>query len=100
MVSIIGKSGSGKSTLLRCINGLEEYQQGGISVDDKEVTSEDIQVRRLALSVGMIFQSFNLFPHLTVGENIMLAPTIVLKKSKIRGGKNRPSHARKSWAWG
>lgn len=82
VVSIIGRSGSGKSTLLRCINGLEEYQQGGISVDDKEVTSEDIQVRRLALSVGMIFQNFNLFPHLTVGENIMLAPTIVLKKSK------------------
>jgi polar amino acid transport system ATP-binding protein len=87
VVSIIGKSGSGKSTLLRCINGLEEYQQGGISVDDKEVTSDDIQVRRLALSVGMIFQSFNLFPHLTVGENIMLAPTIVLKKSKSEAEK-------------
>lgn len=86
VVSIIGRSGSGKSTLLRCINGLEEYQQGGISVDDKEVTSEDIQVRRLALSVGMIFQNFNLFPHLTVGENIMLAPTIVLKKSKRDAG--------------
>lgn len=87
VVSIIGKSGSGKSTLLRCINGLEEYQEGGISVDDKEVTSEDIQVRRLALSVGMIFQNFNLFPHLTVGENIMLAPTIVLKKSKAEAEK-------------
>ncbi len=87
VVSIIGKSGSGKSTLLRCINGLEEYQQGGISVDDKEVTSEDIQVRRLALSVGMIFQNFNLFPHLSVGENIMLAPTIVLKKSKAEAEK-------------
>ncbi|ADZ89468.1 amino acid ABC transporter ATP-binding protein [Marinomonas mediterranea] len=82
VVSIIGKSGSGKSTLLRCVNGLEEYQKGGITLDGKEVTSEDIQVRRLALSVGMIFQSFNLFPHLTVGENIMLAPTIVLNKSK------------------
>ena len=82
VVSIIGKSGSGKSTLLRCINGLEEYQQGGITLDGKEVTTEDIQVRRLALSVGMIFQNFNLFPHMTVGENIMLAPTIVLKKSK------------------
>lgn len=87
VVSIIGKSGSGKSTLLRCINGLEQYQQGGISVDDKEVTSDDIQVRRLALSVGMIFQNFNLFPHLTVGENIMLAPTIVLKKSKEEAEK-------------
>jgi len=82
VVSIIGKSGSGKSTLLRCINGLEQYQEGGITVDGKEVTSEDIQVRRLALSVGMIFQNFNLFPHMTVGENVMLAPTIVLKKSK------------------
>lgn len=82
VVSIIGKSGSGKSTLLRCINGLEEYQQGGIILDGKEVTTEDIQVRRLALSVGMIFQNFNLFPHLTVGENIALAPKIVLKKSK------------------
>ncbi|CUB04434.1 amino acid ABC transporter ATP-binding protein [Marinomonas fungiae] len=87
VVSIIGRSGSGKSTLLRCINGLEEYQEGGISVDDKEVTSDDIQVRRLALSVGMIFQSFNLFPHLTVGENIMLAPTIVLKKTKAEAEK-------------
>ena len=82
VISIIGRSGSGKSTLLRCINGLEQYQEGGITVDGKEVTTEDIQVRRLALSVGMIFQSFNLFPHMTVGENIMLAPTIVLKKSK------------------
>jgi polar amino acid transport system ATP-binding protein len=82
VISIIGRSGSGKSTLLRCINGLEEYQEGGITVDGKEVTSEDIQVRRLALSVGMIFQNFNLFPHMTVGENVMLAPTIVLKKSK------------------
>lgn len=82
VISIIGKSGSGKSTLLRCINGLEEYQQGGITLDGNEVTTEDIQVRRLALSVGMIFQNFNLFPHMTVGENIMLAPTIVLKKSK------------------
>jgi polar amino acid transport system ATP-binding protein len=82
VISIIGRSGSGKSTLLRCINGLEQYQEGGITVDGKEVTTEDIQVRRLALSVGMIFQSFNLFPHMTVGENVMLAPTIVLKKSK------------------
>jgi polar amino acid transport system ATP-binding protein len=82
VISIIGRSGSGKSTLLRCINGLEQYQEGGITVDGKEVTTEDIQVRRLALSVGMIFQNFNLFPHMTVGENIMLAPTIVLKKSK------------------
>lgn len=82
VISIIGRSGSGKSTLLRCINGLEEYQQGAIIVDGKEVTTEEIQVRRLAQSVGMIFQNFNLFPHLTVGKNIMLAPSIVLKKNR------------------
>jgi polar amino acid transport system ATP-binding protein len=79
VVSIIGRSGSGKSTLLRCINGLEEYQQGGIVVDGLEVTSDDRQVRRLSHSVGMVFQSFNLFPHLTVGQNVMLAPRLVLK---------------------
>ncbi len=83
VVSVIGRSGSGKSTLLRCMNGLEKYQEGGIVLDGKEVTTEDIQVRQLALSVGMIFQNFNLFPHMTVGENIMLAPTIVLNKPKF-----------------
>jgi polar amino acid transport system ATP-binding protein len=82
VVSIIGRSGSGKSTLLRCINGLESYQQGGIVVDGKEVTSDEVQVRRLARSVGMVFQSFNLFPHLTVGENLMLAPRLVLKQAR------------------
>ncbi|MBL1376079.1 amino acid ABC transporter ATP-binding protein [Zobellella iuensis] len=82
VVSIIGRSGSGKSTLLRCINGLENYQQGGIVVDGKEVTSDEVQVRRLARSVGMVFQSFNLFPHLTVGENVMLAPRLVLKQAR------------------
>jgi len=78
VVSIIGRSGSGKSTLLRCMNGLEEYQQGAITLDDKEVCSDEKQVRLLSRSVGMVFQSFNLFPHLTVGENIMLAPKLVL----------------------
>lgn len=81
VVSIIGRSGSGKSTLLRCMNGLEAYQQGVITVDNKEVSSDEKQVRLLARSVGMVFQSFNLFPHLTVGENIMLAPKLVLKLS-------------------
>ena len=79
VVSIIGRSGSGKSTLLRCINGLEAYQQGGIVIDGLEVTSDDRQVRKLSRSVGMVFQSFNLFPHLTVGQNVMLAPKLVLK---------------------
>jgi polar amino acid transport system ATP-binding protein len=77
VVSIIGRSGSGKSTLLRCINGLETYSQGGIIVDNMEVTDDDFQIRKLSKSVGMVFQSFNLFPHLTVGQNIMLAPKLV-----------------------
>ncbi|AJQ93685.1 amino acid ABC transporter ATP-binding protein [Gynuella sunshinyii] len=82
VVSIIGRSGSGKSTLLRCMNGLEQYDQGTIIVDNKEVSTDEFQVRKLSESVGMVFQSFNLFPHLTVGENIMLAPRIIKHRSK------------------
>lgn len=79
VVSIIGRSGSGKSTLLRCINGLEAYSEGGVVVDQMEVIDDDRQIRKLSKSVGMVFQSFNLFPHLTVGQNIMLAPKLVRK---------------------
>lgn len=79
VVSIIGRSGSGKSTLLRCINGLEAYSEGGVVVDQMEVVDDDRQIRKLSKSVGMVFQSFNLFPHLTVGQNIMLAPKLVRK---------------------
>ncbi|WP_428240028.1 amino acid ABC transporter ATP-binding protein [Gynuella sp.] len=82
VVSIIGRSGSGKSTLLRCMNGLEQYDQGTIIVDNKEVSTDEFQVRKLSESVGMVFQSFNLFPHLTVGENIMLAPRLIKHRSK------------------
>ncbi|CAM2774821.1 amino acid ABC transporter ATP-binding protein [Vibrio mytili] len=81
VVSIIGRSGSGKSTLLRCMNGLEDYQEGVIIVDSQSVENDDYKLRLLSRSVGMVFQSFNLFPHMTVGENVMLAPKLVLKKS-------------------
>ncbi|SDH58923.1 amino acid ABC transporter ATP-binding protein, PAAT family (TC 3.A.1.3.-) [Vibrio xiamenensis] len=80
VVSIIGRSGSGKSTLLRCMNGLETYQQGVIIVDNQAVEDDEYKLRLLSRSVGMVFQSFNLFPHMTVGENVMLAPKLVLKK--------------------
>ena len=80
VVSIIGRSGSGKSTLLRCMNGLETYQEGAIIVDRQAVEDDDYKLRLLSRSVGMVFQSFNLFPHMTVGENVMLAPKLVLKK--------------------
>lgn len=82
VVSIIGRSGSGKSTLLRCLNGLETYEEGAIVVDRQAVEDDDFKLRQLSRSVGMVFQSFNLFPHKTVGENVMLAPLLVLKKSK------------------
>lgn len=82
VVSIIGRSGSGKSTLLRCMNGLETYQQGAIVVDSQAVEDDDYKLRLLSQSVGMVFQSFNLFPHMTVAENVMLAPKLVLKKSE------------------
>jgi polar amino acid transport system ATP-binding protein len=81
VISIIGRSGSGKSTLLRCMNGLEEFQQGAIIVDNQAVENDEFKLRLLSRSVGMVFQGFNLFPHKTVGENIMLAPVLVLKKT-------------------
>ncbi|GAL10877.1 putative amino acid ABC transporter ATP-binding protein [Vibrio astriarenae] len=82
VVSIIGRSGSGKSTLLRCLNGLETYEEGAIVVDRQAVENDDYKLRILSRSVGMVFQSFNLFPHKTAGENIMLAPMLVLNKSR------------------
>ena len=81
VISIIGRSGSGKSTLLRCINGLEEHQKGVIIVDSQAVENDDYKLRLLSRSVGMVFQSFNLFPHMTVSENVTLAPKLVLKKN-------------------
>tara|TARA_R110001583_G_scaffold446_1_gene4189 strand:- start:22244 stop:22972 length:729 start_codon:yes stop_codon:yes gene_type:complete len=81
VVSIIGRSGSGKSTLLRCMNGLEEYQKGAVIVDNQSVENDDYKLRLLSRSVGMVFQNFNLFPHMTVGENVMLATKLVMKKS-------------------
>lgn len=82
VISIIGKSGSGKSTLLRCINGLECYQEGAIIVDNLEVTTNNLQLKKLSKVCGMIFQSFNLYPHKTAGENVMLSPKLVLKNGK------------------
>ncbi|TEW47101.1 amino acid ABC transporter ATP-binding protein [Psychromonas algicola] len=80
VISIIGRSGSGKSTLLRCINGLESFQEGAIYVGNQAVEDDELKLRLLSRSVGMVFQSFNLFPHKTAAENVMLAPQLVLKK--------------------
>jgi polar amino acid transport system ATP-binding protein len=77
IVVIIGRSGSGKSTLLRCINGLEPIQGGSIRVDGDLVNAPKADLRQLRQKVGIVFQSYNLFPHLTVERNITLAPTVV-----------------------
>jgi polar amino acid transport system ATP-binding protein len=86
VIAIIGKSGSGKSTLLRCINGLEVFQSGHLTVDGKHLLHNNVQaMRELRQRVGMIFQSFNLFPHLTVGKNVMLAPKLVKQTDAVAG---------------
>ncbi|HWR12382.1 MAG TPA: amino acid ABC transporter ATP-binding protein [Rectinemataceae bacterium] len=82
VVLIIGPSGSGKSTLLRSVNRLERLDSGSISIDGESVTDEKADIRHIREEVGMVFQSFNLFPHLSVIENITLSPTIVLKQGK------------------
>jgi polar amino acid transport system ATP-binding protein len=81
-VAIIGRSGSGKSTLLRCINGLERFQSGQIEVAGHQVDHDPKRLRELRKDVGIVFQSYNLFPHLTVGRNIMLAPRLTKGVSK------------------
>ena len=74
VISVIGPSGTGKSTLLRCINLLEDPTSGHIYIDDDEITAKDCDVNRIRQKLGMVFQSFNLFDHLTVIENIMMSP--------------------------
>ena len=78
-IVICGPSGSGKSTMIRCINRLEEHQQGQIIVDDTELTDDIKNIDQIRREVGMVFQHFNLFPHLTVLENCCLAPIWVRK---------------------
>ena len=78
-IVICGPSGSGKSTLIRCINRLEEHQQGQIIVDNIELTNDVRNIDKIRSEVGMVFQSFNLFPHLTVMDNLCLAPQWVRK---------------------
>lgn len=82
VVVIIGPSGSGKSTLLRIVNGLETAQSGSILIDGVDIMDKDTDIRRVREEVGMVFQSFNLFPHLSVLDNITLAPIKVKKMSR------------------
>jgi putative glutamine transport system ATP-binding protein len=88
VVVVIGPSGSGKSTMIRTINRLEPIDSGTLVVDGIKVHEKDVDVNALRRDVGMVFQSFNLFPHLTAAENVMLAPMKVLGLSK-RDGRHR-----------
>jgi polar amino acid transport system ATP-binding protein len=82
VICIIGPSGSGKSTFIRCINGLNSIDSGSIKVKGIEVNDSKLDKLALRKNVGMVFQQYNLFPHKTALENVMMAPTLVLKKNK------------------
>ncbi|MCG7599570.1 amino acid ABC transporter ATP-binding protein [Halomonas sp. McH1-25] len=84
VVAIIGRSGSGKSTFLRCLNQLERHDKGTIRIADQYLDGKAMSPGELSKNVGMVFQSFNLFPHKTVGENVMLAPVIVRQEDKAK----------------
>ena len=82
VVVVIGPSGSGKSTFLRCLNMLEDVTAGEIYVDDEQINAPKVNVNRIRAKMGMVFQQFNLFPHLTIMDNITLAPVLLKKMTK------------------
>ena len=84
VICIIGPSGSGKSTLIRCINALNDIQQGSILVEGQEVNDPNLNKLELRKKVGMVFQQYNLFPHKTALQNVMMAPVRVLKQDKAK----------------
>jgi polar amino acid transport system permease protein len=84
VLALLGPSGSGKSTLLRCMNGLESIDGGEILIEQRNCRGSASRLRRLNPSVGMVFQSFNLFPHLTIAQNLILAPTLVRKMPRAK----------------
>ena len=91
VVVIIGPSGSGKSTFLRCMNKLEEITDGEVIVDGKNLTDKHVDINKVRENVGMVFQHFNLFPHINVTQNLMLAP-VELKKATKEEAKERAIH--------
>ena len=88
VICIIGPSGSGKSTLIRCVNALNTINSGSITVEGQEVHDPDLDKLELRKKVGMVFQQYNLFPHKTALENIMMAPIKVLKQSEAEAEEN------------
>ena len=96
VVCLIGASGSGKSTLLRCVNLIEPIDAGRISLDGEEITRRGVDVNRVRRRIGIVFQAFNLFPHMTVLRNVTLAPRDVLGRSRADAEAARPSCSRAS----
>jgi len=92
VVVVLGPSGSGKSTLIRCINRLEEHDRGRIVVDGIELSNDVRNIQEIRREVGMVFQQFNLFPHLTVLENVMLAPRHVRRWPKAKAEEVAMGH--------
>ncbi|MBC1368662.1 amino acid ABC transporter ATP-binding protein [Listeria welshimeri] len=88
VVCVIGPSGSGKSTFLRCMNNLEEITAGDVVVDDYNITDKKVDINKVRENIGMVFQHFNLFPHLSVLENITLAPVELKKMDKDAAKSN------------
>ena len=88
VVCLIGASGSGKSTLLRCVNLLEEIDAGRIVIDDVDITAKGVNVDRIRRRIGIVFQAFNLFPHMTVLENVTLAPRKVLHRPRAEADRS------------
>lgn len=88
VVCVIGPSGSGKSTFLRCMNNLEEITAGEVIVDDYNITDKKVDINKVRENIGMVFQHFNLFPHLSVLENITLAPVELKKMDKEAAKSN------------
>ncbi|EAA0348967.1 peptide ABC transporter ATP-binding protein [Listeria monocytogenes] len=88
VVCVIGPSGSGKSTFLRCMNNLEEITAGDVVVDDFNITDKKVDINKVRENIGMVFQHFNLFPHLSVLENITLAPVELKKMDKEAAKSN------------
>lgn len=84
---VIGPSGSGKSTFLRCLNLLEDVTEGEIYVDDQMINAPKVNINEVRQKMGMVFQQFNLFPHLTIMENITLAPVLLKKMTKEQAEK-------------
>jgi polar amino acid transport system ATP-binding protein len=104
VVCLIGASGSGKSTLLRCINALEPISDGVIRIGGHRVSGAGVDVNELRTDVGIVFQSFNLFPHMSVLDNVTLAPRKVLKlpraEAEIKAMASSASPSCAPWRWG